>query len=727
VALPAILGENEISREEKVNAADPMVIDQPSKPKRKCRPPKGKRQLPKRGTDYNFRLVGPDKLLVKACSYRATKREQPVTIWPIVVPESMIPAILGLFHGDKSPLLHLGKHKTYGVMRKRFVWKGMVQSIRQWIGACHKCLRRKRTPPEHHSYHVHPKAVAAMNRICVDIVGPFEQSKQGNTHIMTIYDPFSHWPSAYPIKKQDAATVIECLRKHIALHSAPAELLSDRGKNFLAKPVKDFLEEMGTKKYETTPYKPSSNGSVERFHRYLSAALHHVTDKHPENWEDHLDTVLFAYRTSPIDGLNITPFEVVYGRRPNLPIDNILFRENYDKSVDNLQQYMEFLFDNQENMFEAVYQERQDRFDRNKRAAGRRKPIPVYNVGEKVYLSFPKGHFCPPGGSTKLAPRNDGPYKVLERLHDGLVYKVQHDTTGYIHNTSVARMIPITDMVIPSNATDLPLPNVWKQMTERSDRMNDMSEEKYLERQREMKANDEAKAMADDESKRDMSEPNEKAAMHVVEMNKSKKRAMQDTQQSITKKTKTNPAVPIDAAQTGIPQPDSQPQSAAQEAKMPKKKTQSTQPVQTNYRKEYSTDATSRAQRMAQRAAARTVHTEPEPESSILWLALAPYSNKSTPTSRRRQRIEQHKRRVLESKAGAAAGVHDRVTPGEGEENRVRLGVRSVSKRWVEGARCTPQQWLGQAGQQPLSDLSMKRAEANRSTLGDSLQTTPSH
>ena len=64
------------------------------------------------------------------------------------------------------------------------------------------------------------------------------------THILTIYDPFSHWPSAYPIKKQDAQTVIDCLKKHIADHSAPAECLSDRGKNFMSKAVKEFLDLM---------------------------------------------------------------------------------------------------------------------------------------------------------------------------------------------------------------------------------------------------------------------------------------------------------------------------------------------------------------------------------------------------------------------------------------------------------------------------------------------------
>ena len=76
-----------------------------------------------------YRLVGDDKLLVKQCVYRSAKSKQPTAVaWPAVVPESMIPIILSLFHGDKPLLHHAGKHKTYGAMRNRFVWKGMTQA-----------------------------------------------------------------------------------------------------------------------------------------------------------------------------------------------------------------------------------------------------------------------------------------------------------------------------------------------------------------------------------------------------------------------------------------------------------------------------------------------------------------------------------------------------------------------------------------------------------------------
>ena len=131
-----------------------------------------------------YKLVGEDKLLVKQCIFKSAKSKQPTVAWPAVVP-----TILSLFHGDKSILRHAGKHKTYGAMRNRFVWKGVTLAVRQWVSACHKCLLRKRQVPLQTKYNSQPEAEAPMKRICIDIVGPLVKTRNGNTHIFTIYDP----------------------------------------------------------------------------------------------------------------------------------------------------------------------------------------------------------------------------------------------------------------------------------------------------------------------------------------------------------------------------------------------------------------------------------------------------------------------------------------------------------------------------------------------------------
>ena len=75
---------------------------------------------------------------------------------------------------------------------------------------------------------------------------------------------------------------------------------------------------MGIKQVATAPYTASPNGTIEGFHRYFAQQLStRVNSRHP-NWDDPevLDAALFAYRTAPIDGMTVTPYEVLFGREP---------------------------------------------------------------------------------------------------------------------------------------------------------------------------------------------------------------------------------------------------------------------------------------------------------------------------------------------------------------------------------------------------------------------------
>ena len=127
------------------------------------------------------------------------------------------------------------------------------------------------------------------------------------------------------MSRNTALKTIECLKKHIANFSAPSEVLSDRG--FISAELRQFLDSMGIKQICTAAYTPSTNGAVEGFHRYLAQGLSMRVNAKHSDWDEVIDDVLFAYRTAPIDGTTVSPFEMVYAREPNMPIDNILAGE----------------------------------------------------------------------------------------------------------------------------------------------------------------------------------------------------------------------------------------------------------------------------------------------------------------------------------------------------------------------------------------------------------------
>lgn len=60
----------------------------------------------------------------------------------------------------------------------------------------------------------------------------------------------------------------------------------------------------------------------------LCSALMKVIDSDQENWEDKLESVLFCYRSSKNDSTKYSPFYLMYGREPKLPIELKFQNEN---------------------------------------------------------------------------------------------------------------------------------------------------------------------------------------------------------------------------------------------------------------------------------------------------------------------------------------------------------------------------------------------------------------
>ena len=46
-----------------------------------------------------------------------------------------------------------------------------------------------------------------------------------------------------------------------------------------------------------------------------------VINENQRNWDAHLPNVLFAYRTALHETMKFTPYHLMFGRSPNLPVD----------------------------------------------------------------------------------------------------------------------------------------------------------------------------------------------------------------------------------------------------------------------------------------------------------------------------------------------------------------------------------------------------------------------
>ena len=97
--------------------------------------------------------------------------------------------------------------------------------------------------------------------------------------------------------------------------------MSDQGREFVNRVNEELFQLCGTDHRISSAYHPQSNGLDERLNQTLTRALVKFVNDNQDDWDVHIKSVLFAYQTSKNDSTKFTPFELMFGRAPVLPIE----------------------------------------------------------------------------------------------------------------------------------------------------------------------------------------------------------------------------------------------------------------------------------------------------------------------------------------------------------------------------------------------------------------------
>ena len=89
---------------------------------------------------------------------------------------------------------------------------------------------------------------------------------------------------------------------------------SNRGGEFLNALLHWLTKLLSIKQVFTSGFCPHLNGVTERTHHFLNSALGIHCEHHQEQWEDYLQSAVYAHNVAPISGTsNITSFSLVFG------------------------------------------------------------------------------------------------------------------------------------------------------------------------------------------------------------------------------------------------------------------------------------------------------------------------------------------------------------------------------------------------------------------------------
>lgn len=236
-----------------------------------------------------------------------------------VIPRKLVPSVLRLIH-DGPTGGHFGVEKSLGKARLVGWWPAMIEDIKNWISACEKCQIHKTdtkntTPP---LKSIMPSYVGEIWAADIAIL---PTTRKNNSYILVLMEYLTKWAITAALPSFDSDHVAQVLLFEVVLKfGIIRRLITDNGSNFISDAMSMVCSRLDIKRSLTSVEHPNTDGLVERFNRTLKDGLALYVDQDPLTWDEYLPFVTFAYNTAKHASTGYSPFKLLYGRDPDIPV-----------------------------------------------------------------------------------------------------------------------------------------------------------------------------------------------------------------------------------------------------------------------------------------------------------------------------------------------------------------------------------------------------------------------
>ena len=331
----------------------------------------------------------------------------------LIVPPSMREAIVRQAHGGITGG-HFGIRRTTDQVLRRAYWCGWRRFVENFCRQCNVCNQVHRGPPPRQALLQPLRENGPMDRLHIDLCGPFPRSK-GYCYILTCIDAFTRFLIATPLPDKSAITVAEALVKEVFCKlGCSRQLVSDLGTEFQNEVIQQLCHMLEINQLRTTSYRPATNGRNERVHRSLNSLMAKLVSDSQRNWVQHLPACVMAYNVSKHESTSYSPYFLMHGREAICPLDMVV-NTPFADVPSNRNQYADELVERLKDAFRLVHAHTGAQAERMKRNYDANVRTAKFEVEQLVWYYYPRRY---QGRSPKWSRFYTGPFRIEQRLND---------------------------------------------------------------------------------------------------------------------------------------------------------------------------------------------------------------------------------------------------------------------------------------------------------------------